>query len=365
MKKLTRKRNRFKGLTLGLDLHKKFIAWCVMDRKGDEMANGRINSTCEDLEKLLSRWPDQTLQVAMEACGSFIWVFDSCAAKLGRAAVHVAQPSRLHVIANSMEKNDANDAWWLTYLLYEGRLPEAYVAEGAVLDLRIATRELRAYTNQRADLLRRFKAHLAQAGRDVPKNWHASKVGRGRAKKIVSELPGERGLALRQLMKALSQLTRMMQRWRERIETVSRGLPAVKMLGAELPGFGPIVSAIVVSELNAPKNYHSEKAYAKATGLTPGQRESGGKAQAVGITRAGSRHARWAFTRAVLACLRCKKGTGAQIRAWVAGREKYKPKRVVIVAAARKLAEGVWRLFALGEAFNLARAFPVKAAAAP
>jgi hypothetical protein len=62
--------------------------------------------------------------------------------------------------------------------------------------------------------------------------------------------------------------------------------------------------------------------------------------------------------------MRCKHGVGAQIRQWVLARIKYKPKRKVIVAAARKLAEGVWRLFAMGEAFDLARAFPVKAQAA-
>ena len=50
------------------------------------------------------------------------------------------------------------------------------------------------------------------------------------------------------------------------------------------------------------------------------------------------------------------------MRQWIEERGRHKPKRKVIVAAARKLAEGVWRLFALGEAFDLARAFPVKCA---
>jgi transposase len=364
MKKLVRKPVHFKGLTLGLDLHKKFLEWCVMDEKGDQQDAGRIGSTRKDLDKLLAKWPGHPLQVSMEACGSFIWVFDYFQEKLGRAQVHVAQPSRIHVVGHSMEKNDANDAWWLAYLLYEGRLPEAFVAEGTQRDLRIATRELRAYTNERSDLLRRFKSHLAQAGLEVPKNWQSSQKGRAKAKEVIVGLKDERGRALRQLLRQIRRLSRAQHYWRARIIKHSQALPNVKILSAEMPGFGECTSAIIVAELNEPKNYPSEKAYAKATGLTPGQRESGGKAQAVGITRAGSRHARWAFTRAVIACLRCKHGVGAQIRQWVLARIKYKPKRKVIVAAARKLAEGVWRLFALGEAFDLARAFPVKAQAA-
>lgn len=364
MKKLTRKAVRFKGLTLGLDLHKKFIEWCLLDRAGEEIAGGRIGSTREGLEKLLSKWAGQPLQVCMEACGCFIWVFDFFKEKLGKAAVHVAQPSRVHVIANSMEKNDANDAWWLAYLLYEGRLPEAYVAEGALRDLRIATRELRAYTEERSDLLRRFKSHLAQAGIGIAKNWHASGKGRDAARQKLTGISGERKNALEHLLKRIKQLARGVAYWRERMVALSASLPLVKTLSDELPGFGPQTAAIVLAELNEPSQYSSAKAYAKATGLTPGSRESGGKSQAVGITRAGSRHARWALTRVVIACLRCKKGSGAQIRQWVADRTRYKPKRKVIVAAARKLAEGVWRLLALGEVFELQRAFPVKAAPA-
>ena len=63
----------------------------------------------------------------------------------------------------------------------------------------------------------------------------------------------------------------------------------------------------------------------------------------------------------MIGCLRSKKDPwGVQIRKWIELRAQYKPKRKLIVAAARKLAEGVWRLFALGEVFDLARAFPVR-----
>ena len=56
----------------------------------------------------------------------------------------------------------------------------------------------------------------------------------------------------------------------------------------------------------------------------------------------------------------------AAVRAWLERAQKRKPKKAAIVAAARKLAEAIWRLFALGEAFDLTRAFgqpPAEAAA--
>lgn len=365
MKKLTRKVTSFKGWTMGLDVHKQFIEYCVLNDKGDEALNGRISSSQKDLELLLENVKKKTsaLQVCLEACGCFIWIFDALVEKLGRQPVHVAQASRIHMIANSMEKNDANDAWWLAYLLHEGRLPEAFVAEGDLRDLRIASRELRSWTDLRSDLLRRFKSHFAQAGLKVPKNWHASKKGRQKAEEVIKQVKGERKQALNALFKQIGKLSRQLRHWRERVQVLSKNLPEVKILSAEMPGFGPIVSGAVVAELGPPKRFYGEKAYAKATGLTPGYRESGGQHTQTGITRQGSRHARWAFTRAVISCLRCKSGDGLQIRQWVQERIKYKPKKKVIVAAARKLAEGVWRLFALGEVFNLTKAFPVKRAA--
>ena len=361
MKKLTRKAVRFNGLTLGLDVHKKFIEYCVLDRKGNELEGKRIDSTKDALKELVARLKKRgPVQATLEACGCFIWIFDLLVAELGREVVHVAQPSRLHVIANSMEKNDSNDAWWLAYVLYEGRMPESFVAEGVLRELRIAARELRWYTDMRADLLRRFKSHLAQMGIAVPKNWHTSKVGREKAVAVLAELKGERRLALKLLMKEIKALGAVMKVWRERMAEVSKSIPQVKTIMDEMPGFGLTISGSVTGELGDPRRYYSAKAYAKGSGLPPGYRESGGKGQATGITRQGSALARWGFTRAVVSCLRCKKGPGAQIKQWVEEHSKTRPKGKMIVAAARKMAEAVWRLFALGEAFDLVKAFPVK-----
>jgi transposase len=364
MKKLTRRGARFKGCSLGLDVHKVFIEYCLLDEHGEEVAGGRIGSSENELLKLLAQLKRRgPLQACLEACGCFVWIFDVLARELGHARVQVAQPHRLHVIARSMEKNDANDAWWLAYLLHEARLPTAFVAEGALRDLRIASRELRAYTNARADLLRRLKSHLAQAGLSAPKNWHASKVRRTQTKRVIAAVLGERKMALEQLYRASMQLTRQLRFWKARVLELSKALPEVKTMLDELPGVGPIVGGAVVGELGSPKRFHSAKAYAKATGLTPGNRKSAGHVTRTPITRQGSAQARWAFTQAVMSCMRCKRGAGAQLKQWVLERSRHKPKRRIVVAAARKLAEGTWRLFALGEAFDLAAAFPVRQSA--
>lgn len=361
MKKLLRRAKRFKGYTIGLDLHKRWIWYTVMDQRGNEVAAAKIEASREAILALFGVWRKKgAVQVAFEASGCFVWVFDMLAQELGRECVHVAQAAKIAAIANSREKNDANDAWWLAYLLWDGRLPEAFVAEGALRELRIAGRELRSYTDLRSDLVRRVRSHLAQEGVSLPKGWHTSKLKRVAARAAMQKIAGLRGVALQELYEQVMQLSAVMERWRKHVTTLCGDFPAIKTIQAEIPGMKDITAGLVYGELGDPARYRSQKAYAKATGLTPGSRISGGKQQQQTISRAGSRHARWALTRAVIACLRCKRRTvGVQVRTWVERQcARQKCKRKVIVAAARKLAEGVWRLLAWGEGFDLKRAFP-------
>ena len=360
MKTLQRRGKRFKGCTIGLDLHQSFIQVVVLDRKGNDAEAKRILFKKEALKNLLEEWKKRgEVQVAFEACGCFYWVFELSVKVLGRERVHAAHAAKLRMIAESGEKNDHNDAWWLAYMLHEGRLPEAYVAEGDLLELRIAGRELRYHTDRRSDLVRRVRSSLLQLGEKLPKGWHTSAVKRAIAKNLIDSVKGLRGEALRELYAQIESLGKTLATWRKNVEQLCEKFPEVQALMQELPGMKSVVAGSLYGEMGSAQRFRNEKAYAKGTGITPAHRESGGKAQAVNITRQGSRLARWALTRAVLACLRCKKGPGVQVKLWVSKQlARQKPKKKVIVAAARKLAEGVWRLAAWGEAFDLKRAFP-------
>ena len=360
MKTLLRKGKGFKGYTIGLDLHQSFIQVVVFDKNGNDVESKRIGFKKEALEKLFAGWKARgEVQVVFEACGCFLWVFDLAVAVLGRSRVHAAHAAKIGMIANSGEKNDHNDAWWLAYLLYERRLPEAFVAEGELLELRLAGRELRSYTDLRSDLIRRVRSMLIQTGEKLPKGWHTSKLKRATTKALIDAVPGARGEALKDLYATIESLSVTIAKWRKKVEQLCLAFPNVRAIMQEMPGMKSIVAGLIYGELGSPERFDDAKAYAKATGLTPGYRESGGKAQAVGITRQGSRLARWAFTRAVLACLRCRKGPGVHVKNWVLKQVKrQKIKKKVIVAAARKLAEGVWRLVKSGETFDLKRAFP-------
>jgi len=362
MKKLLRREPKFNGLCVGLDLHKRFIHASVLDASGDEVLSMRLASDPDALMRLLDDLSSQghALRVVIEASGCFLWVHDLVLDRLGPESVQVAAPGKVRVIAQSGQKTDATDAWWLAYLGHEGRLPLAYVAQGSLRELRIASRELREVIDRRSDLMRRMKSHLAQLGLGFGASAWSSVAGRSRVQALVDEVMarhGMRGQAICRLWLGIQQLSQEVAFWREQVQKLSQGFQEVGLLGDQLPGVGPQIAAVVWSELGDPRRYRTAKAYAKATGLTPSYRESGGRRQGGGITREGSRHVRWALTRAVLACSRCRQGPGVWLWRWVDHKSRRKARKSAMVAAARKLAESIWRLFAWGDALDLGRVF--------
>jgi len=366
MKKLLRRVKKVVGLCVGLDLHKKFIQVSVLNRDGDEILSERMPATASSLTELLDRLGNMReggkLEVALEASGCFVWVYDLLAEKIGKSSVHVAAPSKVKVIAESGEKTDAGDAWWLAYLLQEGRLPEAFVACDDLRELRIACREHRSVTDRRSDLMRRMRSHLAQLGLSFDSRAWSSVAGRQKIRDLVAETEakhGMRGCAISRLWRRIQVLSEEVRFWKEQVELFSKRFKEVALLDDQLPGVGTQIAAITWSEMGDPVRYRGAKAYGKGTGMTPGYRESGGRRQKKGIQRDGSSLVRWALTRAVMSCMRCRRGAGVAVKEWVKRMMRRKSKKVAIVAAARKLAESIWRLFALGESFDLRRVFPV------
>ncbi len=134
--------SRVNAEVIGLDVHQKVTACCRLDRRGRKLSDRTIGGDRESLEKfLLEVVGRRRPHFALEACGGFEWVYDLLVERFGEEHVHLAQPRRIQMIANSSDKNDANDAFWLAYLTSEGRLPEAHLPGRVYRELRIACRE--------------------------------------------------------------------------------------------------------------------------------------------------------------------------------------------------------------------------------
>ena len=204
MKKLAAKAEKVNAEVVGLDVHKMWTVYSRLDRRGNEVSTGRFRSRRCDLVAFIKKTVGRKkTHVAFEASRCSLWVYQVLVELLGKERVHLAQAHKIKAIANSRQKNDANDSWWLAYLTQESRLPEAYVPSDKVLELRIATRERHEAVRSRTRVINRLKSHLAQMGEVVP----ASSIKADKAKeylaRIALETPGVRGKVLRSCLEDL------------------------------------------------------------------------------------------------------------------------------------------------------------------
>jgi transposase len=359
MKKLSDPVRKVNTQSVGLDVHKMVTVYCVLDASGATAREGRIASRRGELEAFLNEVLEGgETHVAFEASRSSLWVYDLVSDLIGKDRTHVANAKEIRAIANSKRKNDQNDAWWLAYLTSEGRLPSSYVPGGEILELRIATRERSVAVRHRTKTINRLKGHLAQMGEIVPSSSIRTKKARLFLFEMAVATKGARGRALRSCLDELDYQNAVIEEWDEVIRTISVELPAVQRIAEEVPGLGTVLASTVVAEAGDIQRFHSAKAFACATGLTPSDQSTSGKTTHGSISREGSPHLRWALTQAAMGCLRSRSGAGLAVGNWIRAKEKRMGiKAKARAAGGRKLAETIWRLFNYGECFDPARPF--------
>jgi transposase len=359
MRKLADPVRKVNAQVIGLDVHKRSMTYCILDRGGRQVACGEFAGRPDALERFLAEYVGRRKShLAFESSGYSLWVYDRLVERYGEERVHVAQAKKIRAIANSQEKNDANDAFWLAYLTHEGRLPEAYMPPEPYRELRIATRERTQLVRRRTVVIQRLRAHLAQIGRTVPTETLRTIRARRFLRELVAQIPGERGHAMTLELRELEFQDEAIAQWEARIATMTKTLPEVRAIEEHMPGAGRILASTVVAESGPIRRFRTAKAYGSYTGLTPKDRSTGGRMIHGGIDREGSSYLRWALSQMAMACLRTRRGPGVAVGDWIRHRQKRMSiKGKARCAGARKLAESIWRLFHYGECFDPARPF--------
>lgn len=344
---------------LGLDVHKSVTVYCLLDERGHVVAKGSVDSTRPHIERLLRGMVDpHRAHVTLEACGGMLWLYDILQDRLGPDRVHLAHPRHVQVIARSTRKNDLSDAYWLAWLTREGRLPEAWVPEGRWRDLRLASRERRRASVRRTRAVVELRAQLRQLGERVPTVRLDTDKAQIWLQGVIESAPEEISLALRLGRERIVAAEREIDIWLERLDAIAANLPEVARLEKAIPGAGRVLAATILAETGPVERFHSPGGLARYTGLTPSDRSTGGRVIHGGITREGSGDLRWALTQVVMGCLRATRGRGVIIGDWVRARQRRTGTRAKVrAAAARKLAEAVWRCFHMGEDFDVTRPF--------
>jgi transposase len=338
-------------LYVGLDIHTKHIAVCVLSQIGQVVQRARVRGIDEML-RILKGLPDR-FEVCYEASCGYGHFHDLLRPLATR--VLVAHPGQLRLIFRSKHKNDRNDAERLAKLLYLGEAPAVHVPS---LDVRTWRELINCRTQviaKRTRAKNTLRALLRGAGVVPPKNpglW--TKKGLAWLRQL--DLPtASQQLRRDLLLEEIEALNRQVRRIEQELNRRAQQTPAVARLRS-IPGVGIRTAEAVAAFLDDPHRFRHAKAVGRYFGLVPCQDQSGDKNRLGHITREGPPVVRQLVAEAAWQAVR----RSPTVRAFFERTQRGDPqrKKIALVATAHYLVRVMWALLKRGTVWqeNVARA---------
>ena len=336
---------------VGVDLHKKTITVCVMDK--DRKILGRRRLWCMDEEGIAAFFEElKPFSVVVEATASYYWFLDLIEPLADK--VVLAHPGKLRVIAESTRKSDKLDATVLAEFLVLDMIPPAHRPTPRQREHRALVRQRRYHQRRRTAVSNKIRRILSDYNVDEKNaltvgNWrNDSRIPVGSADRFI----------LDQLFEELDQHTRRLRATDERLRKFAESAPTAeseaRAVLETIPGVGPITVDVVVSELGDVLRFGSAKKVCSYAGLCPGQRESAGRSRSLGITKQGSKLLRWALVEAAWRLVRFTRRWQCIFEGLAARRGKKK----AIVAIARRLLCVMVAMLRAGQAYRPEMIYP-------
>jgi transposase len=318
-------------ITIGLDIAKDVFHVHGADERGRAVFSKKISRA-----KLLDFFAAQpSCKVALEACGgAHHWARQLT--QLGHE-VRLIPPAYVKPFAKR-QKNDAIDAEAICEAAQRPSMRFVAVKseEQQAAGLLFRTRDL--LVRQRTQLINAIRGHLTEYGWIAPKgpSHVAMLTDLIDEEEMAGSLPEAAHAMFRLMLDLLAGLNSKIAR-RAREDEVSRRLMTV-------PGIGPI-SATAIAALAPPvETFAKGRDFAAWLGLTPLQRSTGGKQKLGATSKMGERTLRRLLIIGSSAVVQQASKRGAPKGSWLEQMLARKPRMLVTVALANKMARIVWAL---------------------
>jgi len=270
---------------IGLDLHKKIIAYCVKTANGVIVSRGTVAATRPALlgwvESLSKPWV-----AAMEATMFTGWVYDFL--KPHAKELVVAHPEMLKAITAAKKKNDRADAEKICDLLRVDLLPHCYMAPENMRELRRVLRYRTHIVRMATTVKNKMSGLLMEVGAEYSKKRLHGRTYFKNLLDTVEDVPSSvkelltlsrTGLEMFAVVqKKLLAALRENDLIRERVQRLMT-----------IPGVGEVTALTWVLEIGDPSRFSVRQAISYC-GLCSAQKESAGKETRGPISKKRNKH---------------------------------------------------------------------------
>jgi transposase len=331
-------------ITIGLDIAKHVFQAHGADAAGHALFRKRL-TRAKLLEFLARQAP---CVVAMEACaGSHYWGREI--GKLGHT-VRLIPPAYVKPFVKR-QKNDAADAEAICEAAQRPSMRFVPVKDEAQQANGVVFRARDLLVRQRTQCINALRGHLCEYG-------HVFRQGITHVATLIahvedpnSSLPESARVILRLLIDSFAALEAQIRKLDAEINRRSKADPVARRL-MTIPGVGPITATAVTALVPAPGSFRTGRDFAAWLGLTPLQKSTGGKQKLGAVSKRGERTIRRLLILGASAVVRQACRRGAPARSWLAQMLPRKPKMLVTVALANKMARVVWALLVKGGVYR-------------
>ena len=337
---------------VGLDIHDKRIAICVLSETGQVVRRAQVR-TIDEMMRILEA-PARSLRGLLRGQLRLRPLPRPAAARSPRGSL-VAHPGQLRLIFRSKNKNDRNDAERLAKLLYLGEAPTVHVPS-------VDVRTWRELINCRSQVIaKRTRAKnslrsLLRCAGVVPPRQPGLWTKKGLEWLRQLELPtASQQLRRDLLLEEIETLTQQVRRIEQQLNHQAEQSPAVALLRS-IPGVGVRTAEAVAAFVDDPHRFRDAKAVGRYFGLVPSQDQSGDRNRLGHITREGPAVVRQLVAEATWQALR----RSPTVRAYFERVQRDDPqrKKIALVATAHYLVRVMWAMLKRGTVWeeNLALA---------
>lgn len=286
--------------------------------------------------------------VAMEACGSaHHWARELV--KLGHE-VRLIAPQYVRPFVKR-QKNDAADA---EAIVTAARQPEMRFVEPKTPDQQARAVLFRArerIIHQRTELVNALRAVLYEYGQVVP-------LGIGHIKRIEGMIEDD-GIDLpeivreecRDLLAQIGEKTARIDHKTKKLAELSRQSDDARRLQT-MPGVGPMIALAVEAFAPAMESFRCGRDFAAWLGLVPRQFSSGGKERLGRVSKAGQADIRRLLIIGAMARVSWASRKPPAQGSWLARMLAKKPRMLVAIALANKMARKIWAMLTKQEEYR-------------
>jgi len=331
--------------TIGLDIAKTVFHAHGADERGRGVFSKRLTRA-----KLLAFFAAQPrCIVALEACGgAHHWARELTA--LGHA-VRLIPPAYVKPFVKR-HKNDAVDAEAICEAAQRPTMRFVAVKseEQQASALVFRTRDL--FVRQRTQLINAIRGHLTEYGWVAPKGpAYVSMLNDLLDDELGASLPPAAVSMFRVMLDLLADLDERITALDKEIAQRAREQETARRL-MTIPGIGPITATALMALAPAAETFAKGRDFAAWLGLTPSQHSTGGKQKLGATSKMGERTLRRLLIIGASAVIIQATRRGTAKGSWLEQMLARKPRMLVTVALANKMARIVWALLAKGGTYR-------------